>query len=99
MPKTKKPAFAKDDSLKTRVGLIPAGTLLDVARVLEYGAQKYGADNWRKCDDWDRYYHAALRHLLAWRMGEPFDDDTRQNHLTHAICCLAFLLEHDEGRA
>jgi hypothetical protein len=64
-----------------------------VLRVLEFGAKKYGAENWREVPDARRrYYDAADRHLRAWWEGEALDPDTGESHLAHAACCLLFLL-------
>jgi hypothetical protein len=85
----------KDDKEKSRVDLIPPWTLLSVGKVLAHGAAKYGEDNWTRVENADnRYYAAALRHLLAWRIGDHTDDsESGLPHLSHAICCLMFLLE------
>jgi hypothetical protein len=83
----------KFDSAKPRFSLIPKGTLLEVVKVLEFGAQKYAPDNWiRVPDAQTRYYDAAMRHLQAYFDGEKQDSETQLSHLAHAICCLLFLL-------
>jgi hypothetical protein len=38
----------KYDVSKPRWSLIPNGTLEEVIKVLEYGANKYSPDNWKK---------------------------------------------------
>jgi hypothetical protein len=88
--------FVKFDGSKPRPSLIPPNALAQVLDVLEHGAKKYSADNWRKCEDWTRYYDAAMRHLMAWRVGERHDPDTGLDHLAHACCSLMFLLEAGE---
>jgi len=63
-----------------------------VARVAEYGTRKYARDNWQKCDDWERYYNAAQRHMWAFADGEYNDPESGLPHLAHAAwCCLAAL--------
>jgi len=90
----------KDDDSKTRYDLIPAGALDAVARVLTYGAAKYGDDNWRRVEPWDRrYFGAAMRHLWAWWRGERLDSDTQLSHLAHAACCIFFLFERERDDA
>jgi hypothetical protein len=65
-----------------------------VLKVLEDGAKKYSADNWKKVEP-ERYDDANLRHVLAYLSGECYDRDTDSHHLAHAICCLLFRLELD----
>jgi hypothetical protein len=90
----------KDDQGKPRLDLIPPKALIDLGKVLAYGAEKYGDDNWRKVKDGEnRYYAAALRHLLAWRSGEMLDPDSGLPHLSHAMTCLLFLSSLDKPPA
>ncbi len=83
----------KNDDGKPRVELIPPLALMEIGRVLEFGAKKYGANNWRNGMDWSRFHGAALRHLLAWFGGESKDAESDLSHLAHAACCLLFLME------
>lgn len=84
----------KYDSEKPRTELLPPLALIEVAKVLGYGAEKYGPDNWKKLDNLqNRYTGAALRHLLAHMAGEETDEETNLDHLAHAMCCLLFKLE------
>lgn len=88
--------FIKHDSDKPRIDLIPSEALFGIARILTFGAKKYGAYNWANGSDWSRYYSAAQRHLLSWNMGEDYDSETGENHLYHALCCLVFLITYVE---
>ncbi|EJF77436.1 hypothetical protein MCQ_01520, partial [Candidatus Bartonella washoeensis Sb944nv] len=83
----------KNDDGKARVDLIPPLSLIEIGRVLEFGAKKYGANNWRNGMHWSRFHGAALRHLLAWFGGENKDGESDLSHLAHAACCLLFLME------
>jgi hypothetical protein len=80
--------------VKPRLDLLPAGALTEIAQVLTFGAEKYGAHNWSRGTAWSRYYAALLRHLFAWWGGEDRDPETGASHLAHAGCCLLFLLEY-----
>lgn len=83
----------KDDADKTDWSLMPWKELEDVAKVLTYGAKKYAPDNWKHVENHrDRYFSAAMRHVLAWREGELADPETGLPHLAHAVCCLLFLM-------
>lgn len=77
----------KDDNGKTRYDLIPYEVLEDVAKVYTEGAKKYSDNNWQLVDKAkDRYFAAAMRHLIAWRKGERINkDDFNLPHLSHAI--------------
>lgn len=83
----------KYDSNKLRYDLIPPEATSALARVLTYGAAKYGPNNWQQLDDFTARYTAALmRHLEAWRGGEEVDSESGLPHLEHALCNLAFLV-------
>lgn len=87
------PAFTKHDANKPRTDLLPPRALLAVSRVLAYGAKKYGADNWKKCDDPGRYIGAALRHVFEYMAGKRHDEETGESPLAHAACDLMFVVE------
>jgi hypothetical protein len=84
---------------KLRWALLPRLAVEDVIRVLMYGARKYNAGNWRLVLDEpngrERYYNAAMRHLTAWWDGETLDPESGHLHLSHAACCVLFLLWGD----
>ena len=82
----------KFDQNKLRPSLFPIQAFLAILKVLEYGAEKYELDNWKKVRPTVRYYDAALRHLMAWRQGEKLDEESGLPHLAHAACCIVFLL-------
>jgi hypothetical protein len=84
--------FMKHDHGKPRMDLLPPEALIEVSRVLGYGANKYAAHNWRKATEWGRYSAAAMRHLTAWMNGEDVDPESGLPHVAHATCCLMFLL-------
>lgn len=86
----------KFDSVKPRTDLMSPKALLGLAAVLEYGANKYEEDNWRKGTNWRRYIGAALRHLLAFTDGEDVDPESGLPHIDHAACCLHFLSEYQK---
>lgn len=88
-----KKAGIKHDQSKPRFSLLPQAPLWQVVAVLEFGANKYGADNWRHVPNAkERYFNAAHRHLNAWWAGEKVDSESGLSHLAHAVCCLMFLM-------
>jgi hypothetical protein len=91
--KLKEPA-EKFDNGKPPLSLLPYGPLEEIAKVLDFGAKKYGTHNWCKGMSWSRLSDAALRHIFAWVWGEECDQETGFSHLAHAACCLLFLLDY-----
>ena len=86
----------KNDQGKNRLDLIEPQFIEGVGEVLTFGAQKYEPNNWQNVEDpEDRYYAAALRHLMAWRKGETTDEESGLSHLKHAATNLMFLLHFE----
>ena len=84
----------KHDGDKLMWDLLPLKPIEGVVEVLTHGASKYGAESWRTvADGKNRYYAAAMRHIIAYRKGELVDKDSGLPHLAHAICNLVFLSE------
>lgn len=81
----------KDDNEKARMDLLPPDVLLEVARVLTFGAKKYAPRNWEKGIAYGRVIAGALRHIMAIMQGEDRDPETGLMHSAHAICCMMFL--------
>jgi len=84
----------KYDREKPKMNLLPPKAIVEISKVLTFGASKYDAENWRKLDDLqNRYTAGALRHIFAHMDGEELDPETNLSHLAHAMCCLLFKLE------
>ena len=68
-------------------------TLIRIAKVLQYGADRYEPNNWRLIPQESHINHALI-HLVAHLMG-----DTQDDHLDHALCRLmmAYATEKSEG--
>lgn len=88
----------KFDADKPRMDLLSPVALEEIAKVMTFGAKKYGDNNWRKGLAWSRVLGAALRHIFAFIRGEDVDRETGFSHLSHASCCLMFLLEYESTR-
>lgn len=86
----------KHDTGKPPLSWVPRSLKESVAQVLEFGATKYGRDNWRKGMEWSRILDAALRHMEKWNSGEDLDHETGLSHLAHAATNLAFLIEYQQ---
>lgn len=85
--------FLKFDAEKLRYDLIPPSAVKALAEVLTFGARKYKPNNWKNCQDPERYLAALIRHVEAYRSGEELDADSGLPHLAHAMTNLSFLLE------
>ncbi|CAB4125014.1 hypothetical protein UFOVP55_48 [uncultured Caudovirales phage] len=88
----------KNDQDKLPYNLLDRTALDEVARVLEFGAQKYSAENWRGGIQYSRLIGATLRHMMAVSDGEDFDPETGLPHAAHAMCSMMFLLWHMKYR-
>lgn len=85
---------AKFDTGKPKLTLVPRQIIFDIARVREYGVQKYkDPDNWKKVEI-ERYRDAAFRHFMAY-LDDPYGVDAESGllHLSHLACNIAFLCE------
>lgn len=85
---------AKADAGKPRVSLVPMQIVNDIARIREYGCDKYhDPDNWKKVER-ERYIDALGRHALAF-LNNPMgvDEESGLPHLWHLECNAAFLSE------
>lgn len=84
---------AKSDQGKIRPTLVPPSLVIEVAKIREYGVQKYhDPENWRKVEP-QRYVDALYRHFLQYLSGEWYDKESGLPHLSHMACNLAFLIE------
>lgn len=87
---------AKADGGKIRPTLVPTGIIRAIAKIREYGCQKYhDPDNWKKVEP-QRYREALYRHWLAYLDGEKNDPESGLPHLWHLATNAAFLIELEE---
>ena len=86
----------KDDSSKTDMCNLKFDVLTEYAKVLNYGEEKYGRDNYRMVDNAERrYLSAQMRHLLARMNGEIKDPDSGLLHSAHCQANAGSLTEMD----
>lgn len=90
--------MTKDDAQKPSFSLVPQVALLAVARIMTFGAAKYGRLNWKQPDDHpvprpSRLLDAAQRHINAHLRGEAIDADSGEPHLAHAAASIMMALE------
>lgn len=87
----------KYDTGKVPLELLPVEALIEIAKVMAFGAEKYGRHNWRKGMAWSRLVGAILRHLFAWMLEEDKDPESNLSHLAHAGCDILFLMSYELG--
>ena len=89
----------KKDAGKPQLHRAPTAMIRGTARVLEYGAKKYGdqSDHWDEVEE-IRYIDAAYRHLLAIIDGEDADKESGLPHIWHLACNAGFLCALRERR-
>lgn len=78
-------------------------SILEVAKVWAFGADKYEKSNWKLVDNAeDRYTNALLRHLIA-EEDNPIDFESGLLHATHvawnALARLYFILRKQKPKA
>jgi len=79
---------------KVPLRLVPSALMIEVARVMELGAKKYGPYNWRTNKVLSTVYiEAAMRHLLSYLDGETLDTESGVSHLAHVAACMGILLD------
>jgi len=85
----------KNDAEKPRFDLLSPSLLEDTARVMAFGARKYGDRNYLNGAGlrFGRVFAALMRHLWAWWRGEDSDEETGISHLAHAACNLMMLYD------
>jgi hypothetical protein len=83
----------KHDEGKLDWSLVPFEALEGMVEVLQFGANKYSANNWRSNGgfSWLRIFNSTMRHLLAWARGQDLDPESGMSHISHAQCNLLFL--------
>ncbi len=82
----------KSDAGKERLSLVPVDIIRAIARVREYGLEKYkDKESWQSVEPW-RYRDAAFRHFLRYiENPKGVDEESELPHLWHLACNIAFL--------
>ena len=89
----------KADAGKPRLSLVPVEIIRCIARVREFGNNKYSDSNsWKQVEP-ERYRDALFRHLIAY-IDNPSskDEESGLPHLWHLACNVAFLCEMEKEK-
>ncbi len=84
----------RDNDCKIRYDLIPSFAQEQYAKVLTFGAIKYGDNNWKKGMPWSTILSSLERHLEAIKKGEDYDKESGFLHIAHVMCNAGFLTEY-----
>jgi len=86
------------DQGKTDWSLMPFEAIEEINKVLDFGAKKYAAHNWKKGEGfkYTRVLNSLLRHVFAYMRGEDKDPESGLSHLAHAGCNIVFLLYYSK---
>lgn len=82
---------------KLKWSLIDFESFEDMVRVLEFGTEKYGVDNWKKGLPTKEIVESMLRHTFAYLNGENLDPESGFSHIAHIQCnamYLAYMNKH-----
>lgn len=75
---------------KPQWSMVDFEALILLVRVLEFGAQKYDRDNWKKGLPNDKTLESLARHLFALMAGETHDKESGLPHIGHIMCNAMF---------
>lgn len=79
---------------------IPWSAMREIAKVFQFGSEKYEKFNYRKGYDWSDSWDALVRHAEAFWDGEDNDPESGLPHMAHAgfhvLTLLLFMQEHPE---
>ncbi len=84
----------KHDNGKADWSLMPFEAIEEINKVLEFGAKKYAAHNWKQGGGfkYTRILNSLLRHIFAFMRGEDKDPESGLSHMAHAGCNIIFIL-------
>ena len=79
---------------KLKHDVVPPVALIELAKVMQGGAAKYGKFNWRESGiDIADYYSAIQRHLLALMSGVELDPESGLHQMAHVMANCAIVLD------
>lgn len=86
------PITGKETINKLNLSLVPPEIMTAVARIREYGCQKYDSpDNWKDVPP-VMFNQAMQRHVMAcWNDWTAVDPESGMPHIWHIACNVAFL--------
>jgi hypothetical protein len=84
----------KPGSMKPPTSCIPPVAIYALGAAMQNGGDKYGPFNYRETDvTASVFFDAMMRHLLDWKDGEDFAQDSNVHHLAHLMAGAAIILD------
>lgn len=96
--KTNNNGAKRYNSGKTQWSLVDFKSLEGMVKILEFGAEKYGASNWKKGLKTTEVCESLMRHLFAYLDGEDNDQESGMRHIDHVLCNAMFLSYMDSNK-
>lgn len=91
--------YLDKDNLKTAWNENPKmEQILEMTKVLEFGAKKYASLNYAKGMKYSRVINSFRRHILKMISGEVNDDESGISHVGHIMCNYMFILTYATTR-
>ena len=84
---------------KLRWDLVDWSSVEEMLKVLEFGAIKYSADNWKKGLNKKEILESTQRHLISLFQDETKDPESQLHHAGHIMCNMLFYLYHDRNKS
>lgn len=84
---------------KPKWSLVHYKSLEPMVRVLEMGAKKYSADNWKIGLNRSEILESTMRHLTALMDGELLDKESGISHMAHIQCNAMFYNYHEANNS
>lgn len=100
-PEDSTPQAIRYDTGKADWSLMPFEAVEEINKVLEFGAAKYSAHNWKTGEGfkYTRVLNSLLRHVFAFMRGEDNDPESGLSHMAHAGCNVLFILYYLKHKA
>lgn len=76
---------------KLKWSLVSFSALEPMIKVLEFGAKKYSANQWKEGLSWTEVCESLQRHLVCFLEGEDNDEESKLHHVGHILCNAMFL--------
>lgn len=88
----------RNNANKLRWDLFDFKSAEETLKVLEFGANKYSPNNWKKGLNREEILESTMRHLIALFNGEEVDPESGLPHTGHINCNIMFYRYHRDNK-